>query len=424
MDARPGPDRSPRRGRTRPWAALLLLVVLLVALAAWLSRPAQVAGLVLRQAGAALGLEIGFDGAAEYRLRGVPHLMVRGLDVRRPGSDAALLTARRAFLALPWSTLRSRGADLTVERVELDAPVLDLAELQAWLATRPPGDGPRVPTLTGGVRVTGGAVEGGDWRVDRIGVDVPFLAPGRPVRGRVFGELAMGTTRLPFHVHLTLAEPARDAAVGVAGNATLVTDSWSLGMQPVLSARLHAGTDGLGLDDMRLGMRGRHVAPERDALRFTAGLAAPLRYRDGRLAVTPAALVVRGDGTVPDLRARGGFAWEGDAALDLEGALQQWPRAWPALPEPLAGVSTPLPFALAYTGPADLSGPTRLRLEHGPARLDAGLRLPEVLGWLDRQPGGTPLPPLQGRLAMPRLELAGATLHGVEVEMSPETDAP
>ncbi|WP_197050229.1 hypothetical protein, partial [Novilysobacter defluvii] len=91
---------------------------------------------------------------------------------------------------------------------------------------------------------------------------------------------------------------------------------------------------------------------------------------------------------------------------------------------PLAGVSTPLPFALAYTGPADLSGPARLRLEHGPARLDAGLRLPEVLDWLDHQPRGTPLPPLQGRLAMPRLELAGATLHGVEVEMSPEPDAP
>ena len=424
MDAGPGPDPLPRRRRRWLLPALLVTLALAVAAVAWLSRPPQVAALVLRQAGAALGLEIGFDGAAEYRLRGVPHLMVRGLDVRRPGSNASLLTARRAYLALPWSTLRSRGADLTVERIELDAPVLDLAEVQDWLATRPPGDGARVPTLTGGLRITRGTVEGGGWRVHRIGIELPSLASDQPVRGRAFGELEVGPTALPFDVHVTLAGLARDAAVGLAGNATLLTGSWSLPMQPVLSARLHTGTDGLGLDEMRLGMRGRHVAPARGALHFTAGLAAPLRYQDGRVTVTPAALVVRGDGTIPDLRARGGFAWEGDAALDLDGTIQQWPRAWPGLPQPLSGVSTPLPFALTYAGPADLSGPARLRLEHGQAQLDAALRLPEVLDWLDRQPDGTPLPPLQGRLAMPRLELPGATLHGVEVEMSPGPDRP
>ena len=403
---------------------LLALLALLAAAVAWLSRPPQVAGVVLRQAGSALGLEIGFDGAAEYRLRGIPHLMVRGLEARRPGSGTPLLTARRAYLALPWSTLRSRGADLTMDRIELDAPVLDLAELQAWLATRPPGDGLRVPTLTHGFRITRGAIEGGDWRVHRIGLDVPHLAPGEPVRGRAFGELALGATSLPFDVHVTLSEPAPDAAVGLAGNATVVTDAWTVPMQPVLSARLHARMEDLGLDRVRLGLRAAYVAPDLEALHFTAGLAGPLRYRDGRLAVTAAALVVRGDGTIPDLRARAGFAWESGARLELDGHLAQWPRNWPALPAPLAGSNTPLPFALEYAGPADLTGPARLRLEHGPARLDTRLRLPAVLDWLDRQPAGTPLPPLDGTLVLPRLQFAGATLHGVEVEITAEPDTP
>lgn len=403
---------------------LVVLLAVVAATVAWLSRPPQVAGVVLRQAGSALGLEIRFDGAAEYRLRGIPHLMVRGLDARRPGAGTPLLTARRAYLALPWSTLRSRGADLTVDRIELDAPVLDLAELQAWLATRPPGDGPRVPTLTRGVRITRGAVEGGDWRVHRVGLDVPYLAPGQPVRGRAFGKLALGATSLPFDVHVTLSEPAPDAAVGLAGNVTFAAESWTLPMQPVLSARLHSGMEDLGLDDMRLGLSAAYVAHDVAALHFTAGVAGPVRYRDGRLAITPAAVVVRGDGTIPDLRAHGGFAWENGAALELDGRLAQWPRGWPALPAPLAGSTTPLPFELDYAGPADLAGPARLRLEHGPTRLDARLRLPSVLDWLDRQPTGSPLPPLEGTLALPRLEFAGATLHGVEVEITAEPDAP
>ncbi len=425
MDAGTGPGTWSRRRGKLLLAALLVLVTLLVIAIAWLSRPPQVAGLVLRQAGNALGLDIRFDGAAEYRLRGVPHLMVRGLEARRPGSDVPLLTAHRAYLALPWSTLRARGADLTVERIELDSPTLDLQELQAWLATRPEGGSPRVPTLTSGLGITGGTVAGGDWSVRGIRLDVPFLAPGQPVRGHVGGELLLaGGTRLPFDLYATLAAPRRDAAVGMAGNATVVADSWSLPMQAVLSARLHAGDDGLGLDGMQLGMRARHLAPGREALRFSAGLAAPVRYLDGRLEIAPAALVLRGDGTVPDLRGRGGFSWQDGMALELEGHIAEWPPGWPRLPAPLADSTTALPFTLAYEGQADLSGPAGLRLEHGTARLDARFHLTAVLDWLEHQPDGTPLPPLQGRLSVPRLELPGATLHGVELEMPTGPDAP
>src|SRR5690606_12058332 len=322
--------------------------------------------------------EIRFSGAAEYRLRGTPHLMVRDLEARRPGAERPLLTARRAYLALPWSTLRSRGTDLTVERIELDAPHLDLAALQEWLASRPPGDGARIPVLTRGIRITGGSVEGGDWHLRRLGVDLPRLHPGRRVSGRVTGELLAAEIRLPFDLQVLLAEPAPDAALGLAGIATLVTASWSLPMQPVLSARLHSGADGYGLDGMRLGARARHHAPGRDPLHFTLGLAGPARYLDGRIDLPAPALVLRGDGVVPDLQAHGLFAWHEGLDLELDGELQQWPSRWPDLPEPLDNAAPPLPFALAYTGAADLSGQARLRLDNGHARLDSTFHLPEL----------------------------------------------
>lgn len=424
MDAGPGPEPIPRL-RRRTWLlGALVVVALLACVAAWLSRPQQVAGLVLHQAGRALGLEVAFDGAAEYRLRGTPQLMVRGLRVRQPGADVPLLTAHRAWLALPWSTLRTRGQDLAIDRIELDAPALDLPALQQWLASRPPGDGVRLPTLTRGIAITRGTVAGGNWTLRRLGLEVPDFHPGKRTHGHVTGELLAGNWRLPFDLHAVLAAPGPGAALGVAGNATFLTDAWSLPMQPVMSARLHAGEDGLGLDGMRLGMRARHVAPDREPLRFTAGLAAPLRYLDGQLEMPGLALVIRGDGTVPDLHGQGGLAWQDNLKLGLEGRLDGWPAAWPSLPGPLAFPDSPLPFALAYSGPADLSGPASLHLERDTTQLDATLRLPEVFDWLERQPAGSPLPPLQGRLATPRVEIAGATLHGVEVEVSAESDEP
>ncbi|MCE7031668.1 hypothetical protein LY625_03375 [Lysobacter sp. GX 14042] len=403
--------------------ALVALALLLAALS-WLARPQQVAALVLHRAGAALGLEVSFDGAAEYRLRGTPHLMVRGLQVRQPGAGQTLLSARRAYLALPWSTLRGAGGELTVERIELDAPVLDLAALQAWLAGRTSNGAPRIPTLTGGLRVTGGTVAGAGWTLRRLGLDVPTLYPGRRTTGRASGELLAGHTRLPFDLQVMLSAPAPDAAIGIAGIATVVDRSWHLPMRPVLSARLHAGADGLGLDGMRLGMRARHVAPGSQPVEFTAGLAAPLRYLDGRLALADLALVVRGDGTVPDLGGRGSFAWDAGMELDLGGTIERWPAAWPPLPEPLGSSVSPLPFALAYAGPADLSGPASLRLKRDRARLESAFHLPDVLDWLERLPAGTPLPPLHGRLVVPRVEIAGAILHGVEIEMSAEAAEP
>ncbi|KGM57591.1 hypothetical protein N799_05925 [Lysobacter arseniciresistens ZS79] len=393
---------------------------MLLALAlTWLVQPPRVAGLVLDRTGAALGLEISASGISEYTLRGNPTLVVRDLVARQPGADTPVLRAGRVLLSLPWSTLRSRGAELTVDHVELDAPRLDLAALQRWRESRPPSGEVRIPTLTGGLEVTRGEVLGDGWSVDRIALQLPSLHPDRTVAGRIGGRFRNGDTTVPFDLQAVLTAPSMDAALGASGIATVVTPQWRLPMRTTFSGRLHDGDDALGLDGFRLGADAQRVADGRE-LPFVFGLAGPVRYRDGRFTVAPLGVALRGpgQGPVPDLDGLGRFAWDGGLSLGLEGTLAGWPQAWPSLPPPLDRADAPLPFALDYSGPASLSGPARLNLQRGVTAFDARFRLPDVLAWVDRIDTGTPLPPLDGTFSTPRLEIAGATLEGVEIEFS------
>ena len=414
--AAPEPALPPRRRRIA-LAALLVALGLFALALHWVSRPSRVAGLVLAQAGEALGLEITAGGASEYRLRGTPMLSVRDIVVRLPGTTAPVLVAERIHLELPWSTIRARGADLTVHRIELDAPQLDLVALQRWLATRPATGETRIPTLTEGVRIERGRVFGEGWSVDALDADLPFLQADRPARAHLRGRATSGTLRIPFDVHLALTRPAARAGLGVAGNVSALSPPWSLPMHTVLSGRLHAGDDGIGLDRFRLGANAIYRSGETD-LPFTFGIAGPVRLRDGELRLVPAGAAVFGSGVVPNLQAAGRFGFGKRLVLHLDGTLSSWPRAWPALPPPLAESTSPLPFGLGYEGRADLSDATRLRLQRDGTRFDGTLRLPAVLDWVDRFDRDTPLPPLTGRLSAPRLVIAGATLEGVEVEFS------
>lgn len=411
----------PKRRRRIALIALLVALALFAFALHWVSRPSRVAGLILAQVGNALGLEITASGASEYRLRGTPMLSIRDVVARQPGSKIPLLRAERIRLELPWSTLRARGADLTVRRIELDAPQLDLVALQRWLATRPPTKETRIPTLTDGLRIVRGRVIGDGWSVDAIDADLPSLHPDRPARARMRGRAVSGTLRVPFDVHVAIARPAARAGVGVVGDIAVQSTTWSLPMRSTLSGRLHNGDDGIGLDRLRFGAD----ATWRDgttSLPFTFGLAGPVRLREGELRAAPLGAVVWGTGVIPRMQAVGAFGFGEQLQLRLQGTLQAWPRSWPALPSPLAESTSPLPFALDYAGRGDLSDPATLRLQRDGARFDGLFRLPEVLAWIDTFDRGSPLPPLQGRLSAPTLVIPGATLEGVDVEFS--EDAP
>ena len=102
--------------------------------------------------------------------------------------------------------------------------------------------------------------------------------------------------------------------------------------------------------------------------------------------------------------------------LRLQGDIAAWPEAWPALPPPLSASATQLSFALDYADRTDFSGPATLQVKRDDTALDARFRLPDVLAWLDADAGGSPLPPLQGHLRTPRIDIAGARLEGVDIE--------
>jgi hypothetical protein len=402
------------------FAALLVVFALL---GAWLLQPRQLAPLILGGSGRALGLDITADADAEARLRGEPQLIVRNLQVREPGAKTAVLRARRVLIALPWSTLRSRGAEPTIRRIELDGPRLDLTALQAWLAKRPPSAAPpTIPTLTEGLRVRDGRLDSDDgrgWRVEAVAIDLPALDPQREARARLRGRYVDGPTRIPFDLALALNRPANGAGLALVGPLSIEGGAWRLPMTATLSGPLRIGDDGLRMAPAKFGMVARYESGD-TRIPFSLGLHGPLHFDGATWALEPVSAVLRGEGAVPNLQARGALALGRRLIVRLDGRLPVWPEAWPALPAPVGASRAPLPFALRYAGAPELSAPIDLELRRDAVRFDSRFRLNDVLAWTSDS-AGSPIPPLDGRLSAPRLDISGATLEGVEFVVDDES---
>ncbi|MET0582807.1 MAG: hypothetical protein ABWZ08_12670 [Pseudoxanthomonas sp.] len=397
--------------------ALLVLAAVIVFAAVMLRcllDPAFLVPRLLTLAGNSLGLEITAKGESDYRLRGTPQLVARSVVAREPGSDTPVLRADRIFISLPWSTLRARGRDLTAQRLELDAPLLDMAALQRWLAKRPPAE-TRIPTLLRGIAISRGRILGGDWKIEDVHADIPSLAPTQPLRMHLRGRYVGGSLSAPVDVHATLTEPGSGAGVGIVGEVTLENSGWRLPSSIRLSAKLRS-EDGLRLDNAVLGAQSRYVSGDA-SLPFALGLAGRIQFDGGAIALQPANLALRGKDVVPTLDAAGGFSLTDRLRFDMEGSLAEWPSAWPSLPPPLGQSVSPLPFALAYDGASDLSEVAALHLQRDETVFDGRFRLFELMEWSEAAATGSPLPPLTGTLNSPRLEVSGAVLEGVELQL-------
>jgi hypothetical protein len=411
------------RGR-RILLVLALLAVALLLASYWLSRPRSVAAIVTRQLGAALGLEIQAAGNAEYRLRGAPMLVLREVRVREPGAKDVMLSARRIQVALPWSTLRAGGSALVARRIELDAPRLHLPALQHWLAARPPST-KRMPTLTDGLRIRDGEIVNDDWRIDRIDADMPRLDPGRPLAARLRGRYLDAPLSIPVDLSVAIVRPQAlisDATTGFATHGRITIEhgnDWRIPATVALSGPLHVGGDALRIVPARLGTAAAFESATARAP-FALGLYGPLRFDEATWSLAPVGVALRRRGNdsndpVPQLDGHGKLALGRRLTLQLDGALARWPQAWPALPPPLGQSQSPLPFQLRYDGTPSLADAASLQIRRDASRFDGRFRLPDMLAWIERE-NGTPLPPLSGSLRTPRLEIAGATLEGVEVE--------
>lgn len=407
-----------RRGLA--WITAGLLLLLLVVAAILLLQADRVARFALDQAGDALGLEITASGAAEYRVRGTPTLVVRDVVAHAPGATVPVLTADRVLLSMPWSTLRGRLQELDFTRIELDAPVVNLDALQDWLATRPPGDG-RVPTLREGIVAEDGTIVADGWRIEGIDLALPSLHADRPVRAHATGQYVTGETRIPFDLHGVLARPAPGHAIGVAGTATVVREGLRMPARLRMGGTWESDDAGWGIARMKLGLVATYESDEQQ-MRFALGLFGPLRQADGRTSLAPVHVALRPMGAVdanpiPPLEATGALMVSEGLDLRLDGTLARWPQSWPALPAPLDNAAAPTAFKLRYAGGFALDDIASLSLARGAANADARLRLPDLTDWIDGASQGSPLPPLDATASVPKLEVAGATLHGVELTL-------
>lgn len=426
MNATPGQAGSPQARRRWPWrvlawlglplAALVVLgLLVLVALP-----PERVVPMLLARIGATLDLEISAEGDPASQFGAHPTFAVRNVVARQPGAARPLLQARRVVVALPWRTIRSLGDPLDLVRVELDAPQLDVAALQRWLETRPPGTG-RLPTLSDGLLVRDAAIDGGSWRIADLQLSLAEFFPDRPLRARATGRYDAGALRMPFQLAASLQRPESGQGFGLAGQLAPATADWRLPAWITLSGRLH-WDDGLRLLPARFGTRARIVTAT-TTLPFSLGLHGPLRAHAGAWTLVPAAVALRGEGVLPVLDARGRLALGERLLLALDGRVAQWPEAWPALPPPLGRSREPLAVTLQYLGPLDLSAPLALDVARGEAlRFSGALRVPALLAWSGAGDARGLLPPLSGRLEAERIEISGARLEGVAVDF--EEDAP
>lgn len=399
-------------------ALLLLALALRLAL-----QPERFTRALLDQTGRALGLEITASGIGEYRLRGIPTLVVRDVVAREPGARVPLLRAERVLLSLPWSTIRARGSVLDATRVELDAPVIDLPALQHWLETRPERE-TRIPTLSSGLRITRGRVDNNDWQLDGIDLSLPSLAPGKPLSAHVSGRYLDPPTTLRFDVAVAMTRPGHDAGLAVIGPITVEREKWRMPARIRLTGPLHVGDDDLRLTPARLSMSARYLSGDTD-LPFALGLHGPLHFDEATWSLAPAGVAFRGGRTLPDFDARGVLALGRRLVLQLEGSMPAWPRTWPTLPPPIGQSASALPFALDYVGNPDLSDIARLRLQRDASRFDGRFRAFDVVAWIDSREDGSLLPPLDGRITTPRMDIAGAQLEGVEITLDdPVLDDP
>ena len=402
--------------RRRRIALLVIVTILLVSALAlrWLLNPGYLVPALLGLAGKSLGLEITASGVGEYRLRGTPQLIARNVVARAPGAKNAVLRAERLFISVPWSTLRARGSDLTAHRLELDAPVLDVAAFQSWQSKRPPSKTP-IPTLYRGIGIVRGQVIGDGWKMDNLDADLQSLAPDQPLRTHVRGRYVGSGMHVPIDVYATLTEPASGAGIGVAGQASVESGEWRVPSRITLSAKLRTET-GIRLQRAVFGARSRYVSGD-TSLPFALGIAGPLRFDGAAIELQPAGLSLRGKDAMPTLDAAGGFSLADGMRIDLDGRLAGWPSAWPALPPPLGQSTSPLPFALAYEGAGDLSAVASLQLQRDGTVFDGRFRLFEVMDWIDAGAKGSPLPPVAGTLKTPKLEISGAVLEDVELQL-------
>lgn len=166
------------------WIALgifAVLVALVLALAIHiynLLQPQRFTTL-LENALATAGLALRMQASAEPTLFPRPGVKLEDFSLTNIGSNTPVLRADGATIVVPWRALLH--SEIAIERVDVDAPHVDLDELESLLARLPHHVGPpRLPTISTGVHMNHGMLtrKGSPLLFD-FSVETGALAPGQ-----------------------------------------------------------------------------------------------------------------------------------------------------------------------------------------------------------------------------------------------------
>ncbi|HEX7349092.1 MAG TPA: AsmA family protein [Rhodanobacteraceae bacterium] len=201
--------------RTRWIVAAIGIVVLgvLVALAVHvhaLLQPQRFTHVLERDLGA-VGIKLQLEAPASPQLLPRPGVKLQGFSLSNRGATTPILQASGATIVVPWRALLH--GDIAIERVEIDAPRIDLGELGALLERLPHHRGPpQLPTIVTGIHLNQGTLTNhGEPLLFEVSADTGELVPGRAFRLDATARDASGH---PLSASLsTVPSPPHDGAI-------------------------------------------------------------------------------------------------------------------------------------------------------------------------------------------------------------------
>lgn len=168
-------------------AVIAVLVALAIALAIYvhgLLQPQRFTALLENDLAAA-GLRLNMQEPAEPTLFPRPAVQLQAFSLTIIGSDTPVLQATGATIVVPWRALLH--GEVAIERVDIDAPRIDLGEVESLVARLPHRTGatraPRLPTIATGIRMSRGTLtRNGTPLLFDFTLQTGALAPGKPFR--------------------------------------------------------------------------------------------------------------------------------------------------------------------------------------------------------------------------------------------------
>lgn len=242
------------------WVALGAGVVVLVLLAALaihiyaLLQPQRFTNLLERDL-AAVGVKLDISAPARPQLFPRPGVRLQGFSLSNAGAATPILQASGATIVVPWRALLH--GDVAIERIEIDAPRIDLGELKDLLARLPHHRGPpRLPTILAGIHLGQGTLtNAGTPLLFEVSLDTGELVPGRPFQLDATARTANGT----------LIRGSLDTVPSIphAGTVDFAPTRITLDRQGGLALRLEGTGHWRGGEDFALDLRGtlQHAAP-------------------------------------------------------------------------------------------------------------------------------------------------------------------